>query len=171
MIDELRSLRAETSTISEAKNKQSKALRKSLAKLCDKVDVLYNQVSVSQHDKSPDTSRLSEIERTTSMLAEISLSGRRFAKESALLSSLDLEQRPARHGAIPVAHQKTFRWIFSSSKGSELGVRRDFPGWLSNGAGLFWISGKPGFGKSTLMKFIADARETKDLLAKWGVSK
>ncbi|ERS98115.1 hypothetical protein HMPREF1624_04895 [Sporothrix schenckii ATCC 58251] len=39
-----------------------------------------------------------------------------------------------------------------------------FTTWLESGRGIFWISGKPGSGKSTLIKFIADHPRTRELL-------
>jgi hypothetical protein len=50
-----------------------------------------------------------------------------------------------------------FEWIFDSALSE----------WLRSGTGLFWISGKAGSGKSTLMKFLADKRETQALLEEW----
>lgn len=44
---------------------------------------------------------------------------------------------------------------------------RGFPEWLKSGEKLYWISGKPGSGKSTLMKYIASAPETEDALSDW----
>ena len=46
------------------------------------------------------------------------------------------------------SHRATFDWIFSE----------DGPGfaqWLKDGKGVYWIYGKAGSGKSTLMKFIS----------------
>lgn len=31
----------------------------------------------------------------------------------------------------------------------------DLTSWLQNGKGLFWVSGEPGSGKSTFMKYIS----------------
>ena len=41
---------------------------------------------------------------------------------------------------------------------------QDFTNWLQDGTGIFWISGKPGSGKSTLMKFITQSNKTWDLV-------
>ncbi|KAH7245326.1 hypothetical protein BKA59DRAFT_418362, partial [Fusarium tricinctum] len=42
-----------------------------------------------------------------------------------------------------------------------------FARWLMSDSGMFWISGKPASGKSTLMKFIATNRLTRDNLEVW----
>jgi hypothetical protein len=57
----------------------------------------------------------------------------------------------ARHDDISEAHHKTYEWIFERQ---EIG----FTEWLSRGEGIFWIHGKPGSGKSTLMKFLLKKR-------------
>ncbi|UKZ68215.1 uncharacterized protein TrAtP1_009250 [Trichoderma atroviride] len=57
--------------------------------------------------------------------------------------------------------QNTFNWIFSLPLFSQ---------WLRKKSGLFWISGKPGSGKSTLMKHVFQSQSTKDLSHKWETS-
>ncbi|KAF5633786.1 uncharacterized protein FTJAE_6937 [Fusarium tjaetaba] len=42
-----------------------------------------------------------------------------------------------------------------------------FSAWLQSGDKLFWIRGKPGSGKSTLVKFVIDNDNTKRLLGSW----
>ena len=60
---------------------------------------------------------------------------------------------------IPRAHAQTFQWIFNQGSG--------FREWLRSGTGIFWIAGKPGSGKSTLVKFIAENPKTTNLLTEW----
>ncbi|OTA53967.1 hypothetical protein K449DRAFT_389512 [Hypoxylon sp. EC38] len=54
----------------------------------------------------------------------------------------------------------TFDWIYDKPEPG-------FTQWLRSGYPLFWINGKPGSGKSTLMKFIFRDRRTSDLLSDW----
>lgn len=56
----------------------------------------------------------------------------------------------------------TFDWIFDTTE-------TGFTEWLQNGSGIFWINGKPGSGKSTLMKFIVEAQRTRDYLMDWNL--
>ncbi len=79
--------------------------------------------------------------------------------KTALVYSLRFEQVNYRVAGIPKAHEKTFRWIW------------DEPGpgyvsWLRGVDGLFWITGKPGCGKSTLMKYILDEPRTRYFLTR-----
>lgn len=43
----------------------------------------------------------------------------------------------------------------------------DFPEWLSSGSSVYWINGKAGSGKSTLMNYICDHKRTGELLKQW----
>lgn len=49
--------------------------------------------------------------------------------------------------------------------------RRSFLKWLRTEEGIFYCSGKAGSGKSTLMKFLACERRTRDELSFWSTSK
>ena len=43
----------------------------------------------------------------------------------------------------------------------------NFSDWLKSESNIYWISGKPGSGKSTLMKFIVESPATKEALQSW----
>ncbi|KAL2824362.1 hypothetical protein BDW59DRAFT_86486 [Aspergillus cavernicola] len=81
-----------------------------------------------------------------------------------ILTLLDFPDLPDRHKAIPIAHRKTFEWIYYDSP--------DFANWLlqSQVDFPFWVTGKPGSGKSTLMKFLYDEPRTRQYLEKWAGS-
>ncbi|CAJ0544350.1 Ff.00g035720.m01.CDS01 [Fusarium sp. VM40] len=49
----------------------------------------------------------------------------------------------------------------------ELSGFDSFPSWLESNANLFWVSGKPASGKSSLMKFLAFNQQTVNHLNKW----
>lgn len=77
-----------------------------------------------------------------------------------IVSSLNYNTRPARFDSIPQAHKDTFQWAFNSRLSD----------WLLSGSGTFWVSGKPGSGKSTFMKFISKHPQITKLLASWAGS-
>ena len=62
--------------------------------------------------------------------------------------------------SIKNAHLGTFQCIFSSN----LPAWATFVTWLASDENLYWISGKPGSGKSTLTKFVVADAHTKALL-------
>ena len=74
-----------------------------------------------------------------------------------------------REDRIVEAYEDTFTWIFKSQDTSWI----SFAEWLKNSQGdsqLYWITGKPASGKSTLMKFIGTRPQTRELLAQWAGS-
>ncbi|CAM1500670.1 Fc.00g098320.m01.CDS01 [Cosmosporella sp. VM-42] len=111
-----------------------------------------------------------EIEILTTNILELSGKAETYAKEHDLLRGIDYEHRPARHEKITDAHEKTFGWVFHPSGGNDQ-MQGQLLNWLSGNNGIFWVSGKPGSGKSTLMKFIAEHSETRIALTRWSGSK
>lgn len=84
---------------------------------------------------------------------------------SRILSCLSFRQMRERVESITEAHSQTFRWIFD---GSKTDIKWDnFPQWLENGEGCYWVNGKAGSGKSTLMNFIRTRPEKSSMLEKW----
>lgn len=63
----------------------------------------------------------------------------------------------SRYHGVEKSSAHTFERIFDSSS--------QLAGWMQQDiSGLFWVNGKPGSGKSTLMKFIEDHKRTQELL-------
>ena len=102
------------------------------------------------------------------------------ARHEKLRGSLKLPSMNARRNQIANPHSSTFNWIFDPPDADGDGDDRDddvtfnlrvsqiaarFCAWLSTPEqSLFWISGKPGSGKSTLIKMISrDPRTTEQL--------
>ncbi|PHH63862.1 hypothetical protein CDD81_5419 [Ophiocordyceps australis] len=107
-------------------------------------------------------------------------------RHERLLKSLKFETMNMRQNNMVKSHEDTFTWIFedanSNSKsqtyqsGSEFETERDqrctnswdnFADWLKSESKFYWISGKPGSGKSTLMKFLVESPATADALRIW----
>jgi hypothetical protein len=65
----------------------------------------------------------------------------------------------------------TYEWIFTNPDAeTETRPYDSFRAWLQGGRGIYWIAGKPGSGKSTLMKFIKNHKKTRIMLQKWSGS-
>ncbi len=98
-------------------------------------------------------------------------SGRHYVAEHIIVESLYYESLSVRHQSIPDAHKDTFEWLLDKyPKKRSRGVqypKSSLLDWLRTGDGLYWVSGKPGSGKSTLMKFIADHPVTQSALDEW----
>jgi hypothetical protein len=90
-----------------------------------------------------------------------------------ILSTLYFAQIRERRSQIHSAHRKTFDWIFQKSDSQNQSFS-NFVEWLEkapSSRGLYWISGKPGSGKSTLMRYLSEDERTKNALAVWTKSK
>lgn len=113
-----------------------------------------------------------EVREVEQLFSQISVSERDLAKEQTTIKSLTFECLPFRYEAIAEAHRQTFEWAFNAKcKDPDAcnGQVQSTPlkAWLRDGEDVFWVSGKPGSGKSTLMKFISRDTRTLRLLAQW----
>ncbi|KAL1874526.1 hypothetical protein Daus18300_003545 [Diaporthe australafricana] len=82
-------------------------------------------------------------------------------KRELILRKLYYEQLRDREFAITEAHTKTFQWVFGAN------TTFRFREWLREKNGIYWITGKAGSGKSTLMKFITEQYATHTALREW----
>jgi hypothetical protein len=94
---------------------------------------------------------------------------RRLKQAATLvLNVLQFDQLHDRYEKIPEAHAKTYRWIFSDPS-PDSGFS-SFEKWLEQtgrSQSIYWITGKPGSGKSTLMRYICETVETTRYLKSW----
>jgi NACHT domain len=95
-------------------------------------------------------------------LADLLTAEHDIRQEQSILASLDFQSRPVRYESIQEACASTFEWTFNNS---------DFARWAKSECGVFWIAGKAGSGKSTLMKHITDHDSTRDMLSSWAYPK
>jgi hypothetical protein len=87
-----------------------------------------------------------------------------------IIQSLFFENLGYREGAIKEPYAKTFEWIFQEPPLDSEGRSKwsSFPNWLQESSSdVYWITGKPGAGKSTLIKFIVTDERMKSCLQKW----
>ncbi|OIW27213.1 hypothetical protein CONLIGDRAFT_418324 [Coniochaeta ligniaria NRRL 30616] len=143
------------------------------AELRCQIEMLHEQLSqvhsAIQGFESQNTGFATRIKELEMLVKEASAASSRYqtiTDEHAVLKSLDYDCRATRYDTIHKAHESTFEWIFTSPSGPTTKPHR-FLEWLEKGDHLFWIRGKPGAGKSTLMKFISDHPRTKEGLQAW----
>jgi hypothetical protein len=89
----------------------------------------------------------------------------RNAVERSVLASLTFEGMTRRLEEVSDAHEVTFDWVFQDN--SQRFFCANFADWLESGSGIYWVNGKAGSGKSTLMKFIWEHSETIARLNNW----
>ena len=87
-----------------------------------------------------------------------------------LLDSLWFAEILSREETIAEAHSETFQWIFDKS-GQAVRPWDNFSAWLENGEGIYWVNGKAGSGKSTLMSFLCQDERTVEALKVWAEGK
>ena len=126
----------------------------------------------SENAHSQQNFMASQMKQLRSELQDMVAIGRPLEEKSRkcvhILESLQYKRMIARRENIVEAHAKTFKWIYDERPLSQHGeLQHHFLQWLKNGNGLFWITGKAGSGKSTLMKFITEHPKTRQALSQW----
>lgn len=86
--------------------------------------------------------------------------------DEMILENLRYPTMAARIENMEEAHVKTFDWIFQECTSDEV-PRDNFVKWLTYGSGIYWVNGKAGCGKSTLMRYIYANPQTRRLLSTW----
>ena len=97
-----------------------------------------------------------------------SLRSRQEDIKARLLLHLRFSVIRDREDRIASALTDTFEWIYDNEI-PETGqfTWNPFVRWLKSNSGLYWIAGKAGSGKSTLMKFLHSDPRTKEHLGVW----
>lgn len=114
-------------------------------------------------DWEPDSGLLSSFPESTLLSA-------RYV-QSVITEGLRFESMDNREEAILRTFNTTYDWVFDRTPAvSDTGERMwsSFPTWLESDSKLpFWITGKPGSGKSTMMKHIVNDPTLREHLSQW----
>lgn len=86
-----------------------------------------------------------------------------------ILSKLWFRKIDDRRDHIAAAHRDTLGWALHPT-GKDI-PWDDLSEWLHSGSGIYWISGKAGSGKSTLMKHLYSDKRIHELLSLWAHEK
>ncbi|KAI9651620.1 MAG: hypothetical protein M1831_000580, partial [Alyxoria varia] len=114
------------------------------------------------------TDRIKELGRVSEHITCLQNEGIRIDQHCACLASLKYEGMIHRRQNVRDAHGNTFQWIFSQK---HQGERVGFKNWLEKENGAYWITGRAGSGKSTLMKTILADDKTGKMLSEWAEEK
>lgn len=128
-------------------------------------------------------------ERITLLTKEVNGQAINEKQRERLLQSIKFPGMNERRSHLSDSHEGTFEWIFnqpltsdaandSFSDDASVGgsdarnwpstaICDNFVDWLKSDSDMYWISGKPGSGKSTLVKFITDNPATTKALESW----
>ena len=123
--------------------------------------------SLVSEDRKKPTSAMADL---TSQLSALAIEGETYSKKLKVIESLRFEMIFERRRRIVEAYPTTFEWLFAERSPVEL------PGvsmlqWLKERNGIYWVSGKAGSGKSTLMKFLVHDERTRKALQIWAGEK
>ncbi|KAL9060893.1 MAG: hypothetical protein Q9162_000337 [Coniocarpon cinnabarinum] len=115
-----------------------------------------NERIASQLDSRRDNSTGQTLEQ------DVHERARECQHEYQVLNSLYFPNINKRRYDLGDAAPETFQWSLTKSP---------LPKWLREGSGVFWIHGKAGSGKSTMMKHILGDSKTTTLLSEWANGK
>lgn len=88
--------------------------------------------------------------------------------QDRLLEQLSFQDQPEREHRIAEAHAKTFRWIWTDPTGQPDKPWSHFVAWLEGDDDrLYWMTGKAGSGKSTMMKYVVHQQQCEESLRRW----
>jgi len=112
-------------------------------------------------------------ENLADYISKVASDGLHYSAEQQILYRLRFIRLEDRYRLISSAHRNTLSWLFGDA-GSEgqrpVSESSTFVQWLQSENNLYWISGRPGSGKSTLMKFLCHHQKTKEYLTRWAAS-
>jgi hypothetical protein len=108
------------------------------------------------------------VEATVELLGVSQTEEDRVRKKTnmALLEDLSYPSMSHRYEAVLEAYPETFEWAFRGSMSGQV-LSNNLSDWLKAGTGVFWIHGKAGSGKSTLMKHLFEDPRTLQKLQAW----
>lgn len=85
-----------------------------------------------------------------------------------IYQSLNYHDLAIRQEMIPEAYKATFDWAFKKPEEHDSNhAWADFGQWLQESEPIYWITGKPGSGKSTLVKYLFHHPQTDVLIHTW----
>ena len=137
------------------------------------------KIAINAAAESKSSGQLSQLLREESTLVKHHLSKAieqgnaqyvKGAYQKRFLENLYFPEIHARQEEIADAHKETFHWIFEQA-GSWLRPWDSFVQWLESGSRTYWISGKAGSGKSTLVSYVCQHPQTQRCLEIWSAGR
>jgi hypothetical protein len=125
---------------------------------------------VKSIEKSRDDGEAVSIAALTATVSNMTKHERESLFQAQVLELIGFQHQYDREHRIVKAHFKTFHWVFTNQhrEGYPGKSWSDFVSWLETDQDpLYWITGKAGSGKSTLMKFIVHSETCSTHLGVW----
>ena len=121
---------------------------------------------IHQEKWQPGNSR--DMTKFAAQLSRYTLVERESVLKERILELLGFSEIQDRFESITPAHRRTLEWVFQDNTSRHW---HSFPAWLQRSEKIYWITGKPGSGKSTLMKFLYTDRRMRSNARVWSRSK
>jgi hypothetical protein len=115
-----------------------------------------------------DSTKLKILEAASGRQSVVANSAAELLEESCAQRILDLlwfRKMDDRRKDVASPYPETLHWALEPSHAH--GKWDDLTEWLRSGSGIYWLSGKAGSGKSTLMKYLFFHSRAKVLLERW----
>ena len=126
------------------RQREADSLKREILAAIYQPQLSYNSASISDSDQHYQVPTMSK--------------ARSERLQQAFRANLYYSAMDDRQSRIAEAHGRTFRWLFSDEAVGTTRKWSSFTEWLASDTQLYWITGKAGSGKSTLMKFIGSYR-------------
>ncbi|RYP82594.1 hypothetical protein DL769_001588 [Monosporascus sp. CRB-8-3] len=124
--------------------------------------ILYHLSRVTSDSQTPQIPQVGGLHQNYSDIIEVLT----ISEKKLDLIQAQNQQLMDRQETVSQAHSNTYEWIFSDPETSDT-PWSPFITWLERGTGCYWISGKAGSGKSTLMKYIFHQQRMGKALRNW----
>ncbi|KAL1842598.1 hypothetical protein VTJ49DRAFT_4778 [Mycothermus thermophilus] len=152
--------------ISEKLNRLTTENHRLEASRADEIRALKAELSSALLDLQQASHQHESLEAPMSLLLSVAEKEARYSFELSILSQLRFSGMDDRYETVSRAHKETFKWVFGTPGNTSVPLS-SVSGWLASDRDVFWVSGKPGSGKSTLMKYISMHDRTKAALQTW----
>ncbi|KAK0668551.1 hypothetical protein QBC41DRAFT_321772 [Cercophora samala] len=155
-----------------------KQLQRRLDSCCGQLHLylsIRNRQEIGDQIRSEIGNILTRMQNASEDCAQTVQRARELSNQRNILSALRFNVLDQRFLEVATAAENTYSWILGdhihdqdlSDDPPKLELLQQFKEWLSEGSGIFHISGKPGAGKSTLMKYLCENENTYDKLREW----
>ncbi|KAI2470728.1 hypothetical protein F4781DRAFT_166574 [Annulohypoxylon bovei var. microspora] len=154
----LSTLEQTANSLSESKE-DSRTIMEMLSQVNESIKGLQQSINTSfaSGQPGPGATAKSEIGQEDGKL--------RVDAEDTVLRLLWYPSIQDRYQSISTAYSKTLEWIYKNPNTNDEVCKWDsFVDFLQGETRMYWITGKAGSGKSTLMKFINEHKQTKETL-------
>ncbi|VUC22370.1 unnamed protein product [Clonostachys rosea] len=126
------------------------------------------KTSLEQSDAMSYDEGAEDLRYLAESLSLLTSTASKVAIAQRVLAGLHYKTMMMRMESVAEAYAETYEWIFKTPRArAKKNIKVHFFEWLLKKDGIFWVSGKPGSGKSTLMKFLCEHARTEEALVEW----